>query len=344
MSTNRLIHSLVLAAALSPAVTARSLAAASECEGCDGGHRAGLRQLVAAALVRTVGGASAEALPAPEPAPAPAEQLNGVAKHNETPAEAVAVTPEVEDELSIDPAEPDFTVVNLPTTARLPRYKTAFRVTHRFARPLGQGDFGDLVQDFLGFDSGAQIGIDVRFAPVRGGQIGFYRTSDRTIQFSGSYNVVQQKGPSPLGLSIVAGVEGADNFKEHRVPTFGFVVSRKFGSRLALYASPLWLREPGGNDGHVEHAHEAENVFIGGYGGRLRLTSSAYLVGEWVPRLDSKAVLKNHITVGLEKGVGGHAFQLNVSNAVGTTFAQISRGANNYDDWFIGFNLSRKFY
>ena len=34
---------------------------------------------------------------------------------------------------------PDFTIVNLPTTLRVPRYKSAFRVTHRFGRPLGAG-------------------------------------------------------------------------------------------------------------------------------------------------------------------------------------------------------------
>ena len=32
--------------------------------------------------------------------------------------------------------EPDFTVINLPTTLRLPRYKSAFRITHRFTRTL----------------------------------------------------------------------------------------------------------------------------------------------------------------------------------------------------------------
>ena len=57
-------------------------------------------------------------------------------------------------------SQPDFTLVNLPTTLRVPKYKSAFRVTHRFARPLGQGDFSDLAEDLFGLDSGAQIGLD----------------------------------------------------------------------------------------------------------------------------------------------------------------------------------------
>ena len=57
-------------------------------------------------------------------------------------------------------AEPDFTLVGLPTSLRLAKFKSAFRVTHRFTRPLGQGDFGDLAGDMFGLDAGALIGLD----------------------------------------------------------------------------------------------------------------------------------------------------------------------------------------
>jgi hypothetical protein len=98
----------------------------------------------------------------------PAGDPQEPAKNGSPPQEAPATTPaeaaapaaaeQVDEDEVIDPAMPDFTIVNLPTSARLPRFKSAFRVTHRFARPLGQGDFGDLISDFFGFDAGAQIG------------------------------------------------------------------------------------------------------------------------------------------------------------------------------------------
>ena len=44
-------------------------------------------------------------------------------------------------DLDINFAQPDFTLVALPTTLRLPKFKSAFRVTHRFTRPLGDGEF-----------------------------------------------------------------------------------------------------------------------------------------------------------------------------------------------------------
>ena len=83
-------------------------------------------------------------------------------------------------------AQPDFTLLSLPTTLRVPRYKSAFRVTHRFGRPLGAGDFGDLVDDLFGLDNGAIIGLDTRFGLFRGAQVGIHRSSlDKTIEFFG---------------------------------------------------------------------------------------------------------------------------------------------------------------
>src|SRR5947208_11766061 len=75
---------------------------------------------------------------------------------NAQPASAPARSDD--QDLALNLAQPDFTLLGLPTTLRLPRHKAAFRVTHRFTRPLGNGSFGSLASDFFGLDSGAQIG------------------------------------------------------------------------------------------------------------------------------------------------------------------------------------------
>ena len=41
-----------------------------------------------------------------------------------------------DDDTVLQPAQPDFTLAALPTSLRLPQFKSAFRVTHRFTRPL----------------------------------------------------------------------------------------------------------------------------------------------------------------------------------------------------------------
>jgi len=129
----------------------------------------------------------------------------------------------------VNRAEPDFTVVNLPTTLRLPRHKAAFRITHRFARPLGSGDLGDLAADLFGLDGGAQIGLELRFGLFSGTQVGLYRTSDRTIEVFLQQDVIRQ-GRSPFGL---AALEGLDNLQEEYTPLVGLVLSRKLGQRAA---------------------------------------------------------------------------------------------------------------
>jgi hypothetical protein len=68
-----------------------------------------------------------------------------------------------------------------------------------------------------------------------------------------------------------------------------------------------------------------------------------YLVGEVIPRFGytPDAV---YGSFGIEKRAGGHSFQLNFSNGLGTTLAQLARGGQPSNDWFIGFNISRKFF
>ena len=85
-----------------------------------------------------------------------------------------AATSQDEDDADRDVnlAQPDFGLATLATNLRVPRHKMVFRMTHRFARPLGQGDFSDLVNDFFGFDSGALIGLELRYGLVKGGQVG----------------------------------------------------------------------------------------------------------------------------------------------------------------------------
>ena len=50
------------------------------------------------------------------------------------------------------------------------------------------------------------------------------------------------------------------------------------------------------------------------------------------------------VSFGFEQRYGGHVFQLNVSNGFGTTLAQVARGGTGSDNWYLGFNLARKFY
>jgi Membrane bound beta barrel domain (DUF5777) len=237
-------------------------------------------------------------------------------------------------------SQPDFTIVNLPTTLRLPRYKSAFRVTHRFGRRLGDGDFGDLAGDLFGLDSGAQIGLEYRFGLIRGGQIGIHRTSSKTIEFFGQYNLFDQKDNGLLGLDAVATIDGTDNFSDSYTPSLGIVVSREFGEYGAVYVQPKWVNNS--NPLPSELADD-NDTFVLGLAARIRIRPTVYLVGEFIPRLGFEPGV-NYGTFGIEKRAGGHVFQLNFSNGFGTTMGQLARGGTGSEDWYMGFNISRKFF
>jgi len=270
---------------------------------------------------------------------------------------ATAPAPAAYDEdLDPIPAEPDFNVITLPTNLRLPKHKLDFRLTHRFARGLSEGSFGDLASDFFGFDGGAQIGFGLRFGLFRGNQVAAYRTSDRTIQISDQQELLRE-GKSPVGLSVAASVEGLNNFGLSSAPegatlhefspSVALVVSRRLGTRAALYVVPSWV----GNTRITPSAPgDEDGTLVLGLGARLRLTKTMALVGEIHPRLAGYAGdlgsgdPASLASFGVEWRVGGHAFQINFSNALGTTPAQVARGQQGLEDWFIGFNLTRKFY
>ncbi len=259
---------------------------------------------------------------------------------------AMALLPsraEAQDEdpdLDLNLAQPDFTIVSLPTTLRLPRFKSAFRVTHRFTRPLGDGDFGDLAGDLFGIDSGAFIGLEYRFGLMRGLQGGILRTSDRTIQFFSQYNVLNQTSGAPVGLGVLASIDGTNNFRDSYSPALGVAISRELGSYGAVYVEPMWVNN---SNPLPEELADDNDTFLVGLGLRLRVRPTVYVVGQFIPRrgFDDGA---HPASFGVEKRAGGHVFQLNFSNGFGYTPAQLARGGTSNDDWYLGFNISRKFF
>jgi len=244
-------------------------------------------------------------------------------------------------DMDVSFTQPDFTLVALPTTLRVPRNKAAFRVTHRFTRPLGSGDFGNLLEDFFGLDTGAQIGLEVRYGIRRGTQVGVHRTSDRTIQFFAQHEVKAQSDAFPFTISALAVAEGTNNFRDSYSPSLGAVLSRTVGERAALYLEPIWVNNSNSLPSDV--VDDNDTVLLG-VGARLRVRPTVYISVEGSPRVAGHDPGKAQIGVGIEKRLGGHLFQLNFSNGFGTTFGQIARGGSSNDNWYLGFNISRKFY
>ena len=306
---------------------------------------------VAAIVVSSTAGLSAQAQTTPPPTPSVIDQRDAADRRPSL-------------------VEPDFTIVNLPTTLRLPRHKSAFRISHRFARTLNDPDFGRLASNLFGLDSGAIIGLEYRFGLMRGLQAGVYRNSSKTIQFFSQYDAMRQTPEVPMTVNVVASIEGLNNFHRGDVvepedsvyaTALGAILSRTIGDRAAFYLQPSYIfhantYSTSGCLEHMEHGHDIpgcagattrgieSDTLLVGLSTRLRLTSGVYVVGSWTPRASGFRPGVSLKTFGIEKRLRGHVFQLNVSNSLGTTMAEMARGAANHRDWFLGFNISRRFY
>jgi uncharacterized beta barrel domain-containing protein DUF5777 len=269
----------------------------------------------------------------------------GVAPVRAQEPAAAAAQPEPADrparnDRAVDPSQPDFTLITLPTTLRMPRFGSSFRVTHRFTRPLGQGDFGDLLSDGLATDGGAQIGLEYRFGLMSGTQGGVYRTSDKTIAFFVQQHIIQQGNGRPVGIDALASVDGTNNFHDSYSPGIGAVISRTLGRHGAVYAQPIWINNTNPLPSELV---DDNSTFVLGFGGRFRIRPTVYIVAEAAPRVGYRPDT-THASFAIEKRAGGHSFQLNFSNGVGSTLSQVARGGATDDRWYFGFNISRKFF
>jgi hypothetical protein len=244
-----------------------------------------------------------------------------------------------EDDARPQPIEPDYRVINLPTTLRLPRHGGSFTLTHRFNGDLTEGTFLDQLQSMFGMDDGASIGLEYRYGIMRHVEAVVFRTNiDRTIQFTGKWDAWRQAEKStPISISPFVAVEGANNFRERYATSVGATVSRNMKDKVEVYAVPWLVMNSAAGTG------EYRNTFALGIGGRARIKPRLYVVAEVSPRLGGYTPNDPAYGFGIETRVGGHVFQLNFNSSQATTFGQLSHGGFP-DSLYLGFNLSRKFF
>jgi hypothetical protein len=265
--------------------------------------------------------------------------LSTAAAAQDDPAATAPQESQPSDDAVLRLAEPDYRLINVPTTLVLPRNRGAFGLTHRFNENLAKGSFGSHADRLFGIDAGAVVGFEFRFGIARRVQAAAYRTTiDQTLQIHGKYDAVQQGEGFPVSVSALLSVEGNDNFREDYAPAVGAVVGRTFGEWAAAYASPVWVH----NTGAFTETEKRDTGFVG-LGTRLRIRPTVYLTGEVTPRVGGYESGETEFAFAIEKRAGGHLFQLNFANTVSTTYRHLARGGLS-DSLFLGFNIARKFF
>ena len=259
-----------------------------------------------------------------------------------TPAQppAAAATPPADDDddAKLRPIEPDFSLINLPTTLPLPVHAGNFHLTHRFNENLRADSFGTMASNLFGLDEGATIQFEYRFGLMKHVELIASRTNvDRDIQLGTKYDAFHQSASMPIGLSPLFSVEGGNNFKERYEPAVGAVLSHGFDDRAAVYATPVFVHNTLPGTGVME------NTFYVGLGTRVKLIPTLYVVVEGSPRISGYTPGTAEFAFSLEKRVGAHVFAVTFANTSATTYGQIARGGNP-ESLYLGFNLARKFF
>ena len=257
-------------------------------------------------------------------------------------AAAPAIAQNTDDDAALQPAEPDYRVINLPTTLRLPVYKSSFELTHRFNGNLRRGDFGDQASSLFGIDQGATIGFEYRFAPMRHVQLIAYRENyDKTVQLSAKWDALHQSAGRPVSVSALLSFDGGNNFRERYATSIGAALSRQIDDRAAVYLVPMWVSNVTPLAAQITGIKD--KTFYLGVGGRVRIRPTVYVSAEVSPRLAGLAQGTAEYGFAIEKRAGAHTFQLNFSNSELSTFAQTGAGGLP-ESLFLGFNLTRKFF
>ena len=238
-------------------------------------------------------------------------------------------------------SEPDFTLGALPTTLRLPKHKMAFRITHRFTYKINGQSIGEFFENGLGFDSSATTGFELRWGLAQGTQLSLHRTNSRNIQFMAQRQLTAQRANGRFSADILGAVDGQENFSEEHSFVVGGVISHQFGEQGAVYVQPIGVFNV-----TPEISSPKQNTLVLGVGARFLVfrSRSSYVVAEFAPRVAGYDGGSSLVLIGLEKRLGGHSFQLNLSNGFGTTMAQVGHGGPKTKHWHLGFNITRKFY
>ena len=243
-------------------------------------------------------------------------------------------------------------VVNVPTTRMVDGGLWFFLISHRFNPELSAG-----YDAFYGLDGSSIIFLNLGYAPTDDllFVLGRSNASDN-VELQAKYRFFQQTSEStrPVGLAAQATMNwitekaaGEDRLRSEAFKFAGqLIASRDFGGKVGLLVAPGILL-------NQSESLSGEDVLVTiGLGTRWRFYRNLSLLAEWVPILAGYERTRtfgneNRFDTwggGLEITVGGHVFQIIVTNSAGLTTDQYMRGGDldiTKPDMRLGFNIFR---
>jgi hypothetical protein len=228
---------------------------------------------------------------------------------------------------------------------------------HRFG-PISGGAY-----EFFGLDQAyVRLGLDYGITDRLSVSIG-RNSTDKTVDGYLKYKALRQsKGAKnfPVTVTALGGMayklspkNNTDVSPEYenidRVSYTGqLLIARKFSQALSLQLMPTLVHK------NSVESYEENNQFALGFGGRMKVSRSMAITGEYYYNMSSPdnstlpedRKLYDAMSIGLDIETGGHVFQILLTNAIGLTErAFITETHDNFfkGDIHLGFNVTRTF-
>lgn len=251
-----------------------------------------------------------------------------------------------------DPVNPPFwanRLINLPTTKTIGKGKVLFKVSHRFYAPTRKGyDF------YYGPDVGAYVLLSLGYGitdnlDVALGHSNLYHEFELSLL----WRVLNQGAGWGHPVSLTFGGGGSlitqkpENKKVFRSENFKFnlqaSLSRQVINSLSFLLVPAYSSN---TNRYPYHTEPAKGTWALGTGGRFTPVGNFSIIAEWIPVLSGYKANSTGWGSGMEYKIGGHVFQVFVTDTFGLTSDQFLPGGDlklNHSEFRLGFNIFRTF-
>jgi len=228
------------------------------------------------------------------------------------------------------------------------------KFTHRFNQSLSNGSLSDQLHSLFGLDTNADVTFGLSYAVRRDLQFSIARSNTNdTFEAAAKYLVLQQAPSVPLTLTLRGGADWrTERDLEDRTSFFAqTLISRRIGNKTEVFVMPTFVTNAGRAVTGDTSGALFEHAFNVPVGMTYFVRPPLALVVEIIPPngdLPDQTDGDFGWAIGIKRAIGGHWFELLVTNSQGTTVDQYItstfQGAGlDASEVKLGFNIERRF-
>lgn len=227
------------------------------------------------------------------------------------------------------------------------------KFTHRFNQSLSDGSFSDQLHSLFGLDTNADVMFGLSYAMRPHLQLSLMRSNTNdTLEAAAKYIVLQQAPAVPMTFAVRGGVDWrTERDLEDRSSFFvQAIVSRRVG-KAEFFVLPTIVTNAGRAIDGDNSVALFDHAFNAPVGVTYFMRPPLALVAEIIPPNGDLPDSTNGDfgwSVGIKRAIGGHWFEVLLTNSQGTTVDQYTtstfQGTGlDAGEVKLGFNIERRF-